>query len=86
MREYEFGFVVRGSETDEVVEAIVDRYQEIATEGGAEVVNVDKWGDPGQIPLPSHSARIRPGLSLFFPSLCAIVICWGLDPARAYRR
>ena len=44
MREYEVVFVVKATETDEVIDALVDQMQEIAKQQGAEVVKVEKWG------------------------------------------
>ena len=44
MRDYEVVFVIKATEADEAIEALIDQMQEVAKQQGAEIVNVDKWG------------------------------------------
>lgn len=44
MRDYEVVFVIKATEADEAIEALIDQTQEVARQQGAEIVNVDKWG------------------------------------------
>ncbi|MGE5577941.1 MAG: 30S ribosomal protein S6 [Syntrophothermus sp.] len=45
MRPYEVMFIISPKvEGDEAVDAVINRYQEVITKGGGEIVKVDKWG------------------------------------------
>ena len=44
MRNYECMFILKPDLDEEVIQQTVDRYSLIVTNGGGEMVSVDKWG------------------------------------------
>ena len=63
MRDYEVVFVIKATEPDEAIDALVDQMQEVAKQQGAEIVNVDKWG---RRKLAYDIAKQREGFYVLF--------------------
>jgi len=63
MREYELIFIVKATETDEAIEAIIEQMQAIAASNEAEVTNVDRWG---RRRLAYEIAKEREGFYVMF--------------------
>ena len=71
MRQYEFALIIRGTETDEVIEGIVDQFVDLAKENGADVGEVERWGrrklayDIVTIDVPAGPSALAAGEALW---------------------
>jgi len=42
--EYEVVFIIKATETDEAIDALVEQLEEVAKQRGAEIIDIDRWG------------------------------------------